>query len=252
MRIGELAALAGVSTRTVRHYHHVGLLPEPERGSNGYRSYQLRDLMLLVRSRHLAELGLSLDEISDVLAGDSQAELIEILTELDGDLAARQQHLQRQRDRIALVLAAGGDTRPAELAALIDELTRAFGPDHPGLDRERVVAELLHARLGDRSSQLYRQILDDDELRERLTAASHRFEALADVAPNDPAVEAVAAAAGRLGPAVVALLPPEIRDQTGDLAQAQRFLDAVSTDMSPAQARCLRLMVVNWLAASKS
>ncbi|WP_260615593.1 MerR family DNA-binding transcriptional regulator [Microbispora sp. KK1-11] len=29
MRIGELAALAGVSTRTVRHYHHLGVLPEP-------------------------------------------------------------------------------------------------------------------------------------------------------------------------------------------------------------------------------
>ncbi|MDQ4114265.1 MAG: MerR family DNA-binding transcriptional regulator, partial [Actinomycetota bacterium] len=31
MRIGELAAAAGVSTRTVRYYHQVGLLPEPER-----------------------------------------------------------------------------------------------------------------------------------------------------------------------------------------------------------------------------
>ena len=35
MRIGELAALVGVSTRTVRHYHHEGLLPEPERLANG-------------------------------------------------------------------------------------------------------------------------------------------------------------------------------------------------------------------------
>ncbi|GAT66905.1 merR family transcriptional regulator [Planomonospora sphaerica] len=41
MRIGELAALAGVSTRTVRHYHRLGLLPEPERRANGYRVYGL-------------------------------------------------------------------------------------------------------------------------------------------------------------------------------------------------------------------
>ncbi|MFD0852085.1 MerR family DNA-binding transcriptional regulator, partial [Actinomadura adrarensis] len=40
MRIGELAALVGVSTRTVRHYHHLGLLPEPERRANGYREYR--------------------------------------------------------------------------------------------------------------------------------------------------------------------------------------------------------------------
>lgn len=29
MRIGEIAALVGVTTRAIRHYHHVGLLPEP-------------------------------------------------------------------------------------------------------------------------------------------------------------------------------------------------------------------------------
>ncbi|GAA2875483.1 hypothetical protein Acy02nite_76660 [Actinoplanes cyaneus] len=36
MRIGELAALVGVTTRTVRHYHHLGLLPEPERTPSGH------------------------------------------------------------------------------------------------------------------------------------------------------------------------------------------------------------------------
>lgn len=50
MRIGELAALAGVTTRTVRHYHRVGLLPEPGRRVNGYRDYGLRDAGELTRS----------------------------------------------------------------------------------------------------------------------------------------------------------------------------------------------------------
>lgn len=68
MRIGELATLVGVSTRTVRHYHHVGVLPEPARASNGYREYGLADAVLLVRARRLTELGLSLDEVADVLA----------------------------------------------------------------------------------------------------------------------------------------------------------------------------------------
>ncbi len=43
MRIGELAGLVGISTRAIRHYHHVGLLPEPARKANGYREYSLRD-----------------------------------------------------------------------------------------------------------------------------------------------------------------------------------------------------------------
>lgn len=53
MLIGELAALAGVSTRTVRHYHPLGLLPEPVRLPNGYREYRLRDAVLLARVRRL-------------------------------------------------------------------------------------------------------------------------------------------------------------------------------------------------------
>ena len=60
MRIGELAAAVGVTTRTVRHYHHQGLLPEPERRPNGYREYTLRHAVVLARIRRLTELGLGL------------------------------------------------------------------------------------------------------------------------------------------------------------------------------------------------
>lgn len=82
MRIGELADVVGVTTRTVRHYHRVGLLPEPPRQANGYRVYGIRDAMRLARARRLIELGLSLDEAADVLEDDEGRELAEILTEL--------------------------------------------------------------------------------------------------------------------------------------------------------------------------
>ncbi|GFE20616.1 MerR family transcriptional regulator [Streptomyces nigrescens] len=36
-----MAALVGFTTRAMRHYHHVGLLPEPERRPNGYRAYNV-------------------------------------------------------------------------------------------------------------------------------------------------------------------------------------------------------------------
>jgi DNA-binding transcriptional MerR regulator len=99
MRIGELAALAGVSTRTVRHYHHLGLLPEPVRLTNGYREYRLRDAVALARVRRLAEVGLSLDEIRDVLADDQDRELREVLLELDADLARQQEAIGARRNR---------------------------------------------------------------------------------------------------------------------------------------------------------
>ena len=91
MRIGELAAIAGVSTRTVRHYHRVGLLPEPARQANGYREYGLRDAVELARVRRLTELGLSLEEVRDALADDAGKDLHEILAELDADLGRQQE-----------------------------------------------------------------------------------------------------------------------------------------------------------------
>jgi MerR family regulatory protein len=43
LTIGQLAAYAGVTVRAVRHDHHIGLLPEPERDASGYRRYCCRD-----------------------------------------------------------------------------------------------------------------------------------------------------------------------------------------------------------------
>jgi DNA-binding transcriptional MerR regulator len=87
MRTGELASLIGISTRAIRHYHRVGLLAESARTANGYREYSLRDAVELARIRRLTELGLSLDEVGDALADDADRDLIEILRELDADLA---------------------------------------------------------------------------------------------------------------------------------------------------------------------
>lgn len=93
MRIGELAEAAGVSTRTVRHYHQVGLLPEPARTGSGYRRYGLRDLIRFSHVRRLVELGLSLDEVRLVLADDEERELGEIIESMDRELAVQQEHL---------------------------------------------------------------------------------------------------------------------------------------------------------------
>ena len=97
MRIGELAGLVGISTRAIRHYHRVGLLPEPARKANGYREYSLRDAVELARVRRLTELGLSLDEVGHALAGDAGRDLVEILRELDADLARQEADLRRRR-----------------------------------------------------------------------------------------------------------------------------------------------------------
>lgn len=61
MRIGELAARAGTSTRTLRYYESRGLLPA-RRGANGYRTYEEDDLRLLRQIRTLQDFGFDLEE----------------------------------------------------------------------------------------------------------------------------------------------------------------------------------------------
>jgi MerR family copper efflux transcriptional regulator len=65
MRIGALAELTGVTTRTIRYYESLGLLPEPERRGT-QRYYSEDDVARLRRIELHKELGLSLDEIIEV------------------------------------------------------------------------------------------------------------------------------------------------------------------------------------------
>jgi DNA-binding transcriptional MerR regulator len=61
VRIGELGRRAGVSTRTLRHYESLGLLPV-RRGANGYRVYDEDDARAVAEIRMLVGLGFALDE----------------------------------------------------------------------------------------------------------------------------------------------------------------------------------------------
>ena len=74
MRIGELARAAGTTPRTVRYYEEIGLLAESEeRPAGSHREYGDEDLARLrelLRLKHM--LGLSLDELRDVMHGEDQ------------------------------------------------------------------------------------------------------------------------------------------------------------------------------------
>jgi DNA-binding transcriptional MerR regulator len=67
MKIGRLAEQAGVSTKTIRYYESIGLLPEPARTASGYRSYDAPAVERLAFIRDAQRSGLSLAEIASVL-----------------------------------------------------------------------------------------------------------------------------------------------------------------------------------------
>lgn len=68
MRIGEAAAAAGTTTKTLRFYEDRGLLPAPERSANGYRDYAGETITRLEFIRRGRVAGLTLAQISDILA----------------------------------------------------------------------------------------------------------------------------------------------------------------------------------------
>lgn len=67
MRIGALAAQCGLTTKTLRYYESLGLLPDPARTAAGYRSYDdgVVDRLQFIRDAQCS--GLSLSEIKSVL-----------------------------------------------------------------------------------------------------------------------------------------------------------------------------------------
>jgi DNA-binding transcriptional MerR regulator len=97
----EIAQLAGTSLRTVRHYHELGLLDEPDRLSNGYKMYRTEHLVRLVQIRRLTGLGFSLAAIARMSAGPEAEPLDSTLADVDADLAASIARLQEARAEIA-------------------------------------------------------------------------------------------------------------------------------------------------------
>jgi DNA-binding transcriptional MerR regulator len=232
LRIGELARLVGVSTRAIRHYHAMGVLPEPRRRVNGYREYDSRDLLRLLRLVRLTGLGLTLDEVRDALAQDDDRELREVLGELVAELDAQREELARRRQRIAEVLSRDEDlaASPA-VSALIGRL-RGVVDDPAVLRREGELLELIETTVS----------------AEQAAAAvsrefSTRFEALTDEGPDHPEVLAVAEWIVRHGGMAFPLTDAQPADPAApDPVSWELFLET----LTPAQQYCVTRAAGQW------
>jgi MerR family copper efflux transcriptional regulator len=68
MNIGEAAGASGVSSKMIRHYEDLGLLPEARRTESGYRQYEQTDVHTLRFIRRSRDLGFSLSEIAELVS----------------------------------------------------------------------------------------------------------------------------------------------------------------------------------------
>ncbi|KAB8181024.1 MerR family DNA-binding transcriptional regulator [Microbispora catharanthi] len=121
--IGRLADYAGVTIKAVRHYHERGLLPEPGRDSSGYRRYIAEDAVTLVKIRTLAQAGVPLAHVKDLLDADPDA-LTAAIAEIDRDLRDRIAQLQHVRDQLVQLRGGDGLFVSPEVAGYLDDLRR--------------------------------------------------------------------------------------------------------------------------------
>ena len=119
MRIGELAGQLGVTTKAIRFYERIGLLPDPPRTPSGYRSYEEADVDRLVFIKTAQRLGLTLDEIKEIIAFRDRGEqpcgyVADVLQRQVTDLDARIREMRALRDELRRLQASAAQGMTAE------------------------------------------------------------------------------------------------------------------------------------------
>ncbi len=151
LTIGDLASYAGVTVRTVRHYHAKGLLPEPERDHSGYRRYGADAVVELIRIRSLAEAGVPLARVRELLRADEE-EFAAAIADIDQRLRSEIRERQRHRERISRLRAGEGLALPPEVVGYLARL-RALGVDERIVRAEREGWILLAAHSPERTPE---------------------------------------------------------------------------------------------------
>ena len=184
--IQEVVAATSVTSRTLRHYDSIGLLPA-RRDRNGYRAYEQNDLVRLQRILMLRDLGLGLPEIARVLAGQTD------------DASALRQHvlyLESERERIDRQI--HSVQRTLEAIRMEEEMTTHDMFD--GFDHTQYKEEV-EQRWGEQAyadSDRWWQGLGDDgrrDFQEEAAAIAAAWEQLREqaVSPDDPRAQDLAA-----------------------------------------------------------
>src|ERR1700722_1016826 len=118
LRIGEVAKLAGLTTRTLRYWEELGLLRPTDRRGSGERVYSPADMARVSRIRDLQDLlGFSLAEIPAVL----DIEDVDVLDRVRSELRSGDPSPQRRRELLDEAIAANDNllTRLGEPQARI-------------------------------------------------------------------------------------------------------------------------------------
>lgn len=109
--IAEVARASGVTSRTLRHYHAIGLLEPAWTADGGRRYYEQEQLLRLQQILLLRTLGVGLDAVADVVARDGATSTVQVLQRHRDALLAEQERLARLVGTVEATIAAleGGE-----------------------------------------------------------------------------------------------------------------------------------------------
>jgi DNA-binding transcriptional MerR regulator len=239
LTIGQLAAYAGVTVRAVRHYHQIGLLPEPERDASGYRRYGATAVVSLIKIRTLASAGVPLSQIGQMLQADAPA-FAEAVRRIDCHLRDEIEQLETSRKQIAQLAAGDSLALPPEVTSYLDRL-REIGASERVVEGERDGWILVAARWPDRVREWmpakFAQ-LEDPQLVRLYRVLSELTES--DAVNDSLLEEAADIMAGLFERAYAA---GEINaDEVAHDDQASDLLDALFVESDPRAKRMLDLM----------
>ncbi|MFF7802905.1 MerR family transcriptional regulator [Streptomyces olivaceus] len=280
VKIGDAAAFAGTTPRAIRHYHEIGLLPEPERGGDDRRRYGYEDMVRLLWIRKMADAGIALDDIRDAFTtgiasvgtdcGDGIAVILERLEET---LAGQEAELRRQRNAVQRMRTEGsrmglpsdfvterlkrlpeGSLRQADLDSLL-VTERIFGPLGAAVQATRFIVLATHPalrtasdRIDDAEEALDDSVTVDDPRVARVAAERHAFECALHTVIEESGLDEEDDALFDAWDT----LHPEDGDDEADLSPRRREAGSMSAfeaigkmpyDFSPARLHCMQLAV---------
>lgn len=190
LTIGQLAKLCEVTVRTIRHYHRVGSLAEPDRDFSGYRRYSAKSAVELIRIKVLAESGVPPARVRELLEA-SPSEFATEVASIDDALKQQITEVEHRRRQLAGLLAGDRLVLPGNVADLL-ALLESIGVSDRGVSLEREGSVLLEAVAPELLTDWTREktdALSDPAFRELYLAVGQAW----DLDPDDPRVEALAA-----------------------------------------------------------
>jgi DNA-binding transcriptional MerR regulator len=189
LTIGDVAAFAGVTVRAVRHYHTVGLLPEPPRDGSGYRRYGAATVVDLIRIKTLSQAGVPLARVRELLGADPD-EFAAALTEIDNAMREEIDRLETHRRSIAQLANVDALALPEEVVAYLSKLRRCgFSDRMIELERDQWLLVSAHAPDQVRGWATQKAAMLDDDT---LVRVYKEFDAAFEWQPGDPRLEQLA------------------------------------------------------------